>query len=282
MLAVLAASVLAVGPLERAQLFFQAYCDLQNRKAPAKEKNARWNKAVIENGTLDFAILVLGDGFSDPIENAQDSYLCLRGGAFKARLLNQTSSAASVMIALGSTGSEDALEVLLINEKQGWRVADTKAVGRSEHELPIPAFSAPADFHLPPRERALPFYEAYLPRAFESGTIYAERRFANFMFDLRGWLTRRYMLKLLTEPHPDHDGKGDSLVCFVPELDEVDGPSDAIPPGSFSVVEAKTNGNSSAVTVQQKKKDGSIAGSATLHFVKQDVWRLDNVSCPKT
>ena len=109
---------------------------------------------------------------------------------------------------------------------------------------------------------------------------YASERWASLMLDLRGWLTRPFMLRLLTEPHPDNGKNKDSLVCFAAVTDRVDG-TPVVPAGSFTVVDEKTRGDASSVTLEQRTSEG-LVGTATLHFVKQDVWRLDNVSCPKT
>jgi hypothetical protein len=122
---------------------------------------------------------------------------------------------------------------------------------------------------LRPEDRARALYERYLPIAMDFDG-YPQQRNGDTLLALSRWLTRSFATRLLLAPHPGATGYSDELICFEPRLN---GDAQLDPPLTVTAKGA-------LVTVTQAHPDGGTSVPAQLHFVKQDVWRLDKVTCP--
>ncbi len=267
MLALVAVSLLANTPLEAGQAFWKAHCALM-RGTHGKAGRKKWEQSLAQLATFDFQIFLLGDHFAEPVEESQDLSQCEGQRTFKARVTEQTATTAKVMIAAGFADPlTDTVELLLVLDKGTWRIDDCLPL--SVERRPRPPLEPPADFTQGPAERARGLYELYLPSA-EQFSGYPEPRRDYVLLGLRSYLTRPFMMRLLTGPHPNHDGYIDELICFAPSLEDLH-----VAPALTISAAAK-----GTVTVTQPRADGGTSAPAQLHFVKQDVWRLDEVTCP--
>jgi len=259
----MAASLLGNTPLECAQAFWKAHCAYER-----KGTRRQWEQAVAQLATYEFQIILLGDGFAEPVEDSQDPMGCAGERTFKARVTAQTPTTATVMIATGFPEQlVDTVELLLVLDRGSWRVNDTQASGGARK--PREPLQPPAKL-LKPVDRARVLYERYLPGAMDFDG-YPQQRNGEAMLALSRWLTRSFVMRLLTGPHPGDAAWVDELICFEPLLNS---DSALEPPLTLSE-------KAGVVTVTQPQPDGGTSVPAQLHFVKQDVWRLDKVTCPK-